>query len=88
MKNAIVALFAWFGSALSESNGQPSSMRLVVTLGSLAIVFGLVGVWVIVSVRAGTMSEVPASVGTTLGSYLLTLLGAKVLQKGKEDSIP
>lgn len=78
-------ILRWFGRSMEEEPGQPSSTRLVIVIGSLSIIFCLCSAWVAVSIYKRDLAEIPASVGATLGSYLLALLGAKVIQRNTEN---
>jgi len=77
--------FTWLGKALEEAPDTPSTTRLVVFLGTMLILTTICGGWLFACIKTGALVEIPASVGATLGSYLLTLLSAKVIQRSIEN---
>ena len=62
-----------------EDNGNASGMRLCTNLGTLIII----SVWAYLSIQSGTI----ISWGIKDLGIIGTLLGAKYLQKGKEQSV-
>ena len=66
----------FLSQALSESNGNPSTMRLL----TLFVVIAVVGTWAEVSIQCKALQ--PLSYEQVL--LVLGAMGAKVLQKGKE----
>ena len=62
-----------------EDNGNASGMRLCTNLGILIII----GVWAYLSIQSGAI----ISWGMKDLGIVGTLLGAKYLQKGKEENI-
>lgn len=83
MKQALSKLFTFLGKALSEDNGNPSQIRL--TTGATytflipAITFGFV--WVVIH-----HPDLVILYLTSLLAFLGSLIGLKVMQKGKEDA--
>lgn len=61
-----------------EDNGNSSCMRMIAGIGSLLII----GTWAYMSIKTGTL----ISWGMKDVSVLMTLLGAKVWQKEKEEN--
>ena len=84
MKNAISKFFAWLGKGLSEDNGNPSTIRIVVFYASLLWVTAIfIGILVTVFYYRELWLAV---LGMILGG-LFSLLGVKAYQKGKEQDI-
>lgn len=65
---------------ISESNGDPSTMRVVTLLGTL----GIIGTWIFESISKGVLLPFGADMQTAIG----ILISGKVFQKGKEASKP
>lgn len=62
--------------AVSESDGNPSTMRIA----TLLVVGCVMGVWVTLSIKAGTIQPLsPEQVAAVLGA-----LGLKAWQRGRE----
>lgn len=76
MKQALLDFARWCGKTVEESPGEPSSLRIVMTSGLLAVI----AVWTYNSIHTGTMVAIPETVLYFVGS----LLTAKWLQKGTE----
>lgn len=70
---------AFIKDILSESNGNPSTMRMTTFLGSLIVL----GTWSYSCVV--TKQWIPMDTGTI--GILATLVAGKVWQKGKEDEV-
>ena len=65
---------------VSESDGSPSSMRVVFLWFSLIFTTCVCAVWTVVSLANGEVSEIPTGVTAILG----TILAGKAVQKGVE----
>ncbi len=75
--------FSWLGKALSEDNGNPSSIRIIVfyagVLWSTAVTVGII-------VTIFWYRELWLAVLSLILTGLFTLLGVKAYQKNKEQN--
>ncbi len=69
--------------ALSESNGNPSSARLNVFIAVLILIPSVAFTLIYVTLEK---PEMIASTLTTVVALVASMLGLKVLQKGKENA--
>ena len=63
-----------------EINGEPSSLRLVMVIGSLSIVGTICIAWLIASYHKGDLADVPLGARILFGGVIAALLGAKIGQ--------
>lgn len=85
MRKLFSTLFKFLGKGLSENNGQPSSIRIMVFY---AFVLWSTGIFIGLIVTIFLYRELWVTVlGMILGG-MFSLVGVKAYQKGKESSAP